>query len=107
MTTIKDVADYFEKLNPARIDQRKGTYDGNCPCCVGAHLARLLGVGSEWEDGEEAWADLVGQPIDESRAMLSEAGAGRNPFSTLTWPEGATVVFRRVADRIAQQGSIE
>ena len=88
-------------LNPVRritdlpdelIDQEYGAYrmaNTPMPCCVGAHLANLLGVnegnGSDYMRGTDAWIDLIGGNRAHAILLLRLAGAGLYPLGSEPW----------------------
>ena len=74
------------------IDQNIGAYNMSntpTPCCVGAHLASLLGIdtgkGSDYMRGTDAWIDLIGGNRAHAILLLRLAGAGLYPLSSEPW----------------------
>ena len=88
-------------LPEGMIDQSVGMYEGNSPCCVGAHLAHFLGVDGVTEDsdyieGAVAWSELFGGNMAHAIVLLRQAGAVRwrdtNPFGEHKWRLSVTDV---------------
>ena len=71
------------------INQRVGFYDGNTPCCFGAHLADILGVAKGTEKdfytGIKAWSTMMGGSTAHAITMLRQAGASDDPLGGETW----------------------
>ena len=101
MSTQKQVVSYFKNLDKSRIDQCYGEYSPTDPCCVGAHLAHILGVVGQGKLGDytygiEAWCGLVGGNRLHAVVMLRECGAPRNPFDIDDWEVNPAEVFAKV-----------
>ena len=84
-----------------RINQRVGYYiSEDQPCCVGAHMAKLLDVAesetTDFLDGIDAWIELVGGNRAHAILMLRYAGAGKQPLSDTTWPVEPKKVFENL-----------
>ena len=109
-----DIIHYFERLDPAQIDQRERHFRPDTPCSVGAHLAHVMGLGpskelvfkdtgaTETEMGPEAFAgaDAYARLIGGNRAhailLLRSCGAPHDPF-VFPWEVSPADVFRRAA----------
>ena len=85
-----------------RTNQANGAWSGDRSCCVGAHLARALGVARgvahDYRVGVDTWAGTFGGNRAHAILLLRQAGAGHDPFSRNPWPEPPS----RVWDRLAQ-----
>ena len=94
----RQVAAYFADLPPDSINQLVPRYATRC--CVGAHLAHILGVNAgdnlDYLRGADAWAQAVGGNRAHAILLLRAAGAARDPFSGQRWPTAPAEVFRRV-----------
>ena len=90
---LKKIANYFENLPRGLIDQGRGNYRPNKPCCVGAHLANFLGDKIDYRDGVKAFCGAVGANRAEAILMLREAGAPKRPFGVGRWSKPPAEVF--------------
>lgn len=101
-----DVNDLLDPIKPLltmpaeQIDQSVSFYEEGVPCCVGSHMANLLGVAAGHADdflkGIDAWAELVGGNRAHAIVMLRQAGAGHNPLSAATWKLHPNTVFENL-----------
>ena len=101
-TTPAMLAKYFSDLPPERIDQARGEWDPERPCCVGAHLAHLLLDVDENDDlhfygGVDAWAAGMGGNRAHAILLLRQAGAGLDPLGSEAWATPAATVFARLS----------
>ena len=85
-------------LPPSRVDQSIGNYvNDRMPCCVGAHMANLLGVAKkttyDFLNGVDEWIKLVGGNRAHAILMLRYAGAGLKPLCADPWPAPHDQVF--------------
>ena len=92
-------ADYFATLPAERINPLFLLYEGEFPCCVGAHLAHVFAADGEgtYRQGVDAWARAVGGNRAHAILLLRNAGAPHDPFGPAQWPTPPHIVFRRVA----------
>ena len=91
-----DITHYFKSLPPSRINQGIGTYSPTRACCVGSHLAHILGAGSSYLKGADAWAALVGGNRAHAILLLRAAGAPHRPFGTGQWKAPPHEVFAKL-----------
>ena len=83
-----EVFEQVAELPDELIDQEIGWYNEGVPCCVGAHLANILGEETnerDFLDGIDAWAELMGGNRAHAILLLRQAGAGISPIGNLAW----------------------
>ena len=97
------IAAYFADLPASRLQQVSGDYHPTRPCCVGAHLAHILGVSqpgdapeTDFLRGADAWAQAVGGNRAHAILLLRNAGAPHDPFGPARWPTPPAAVFARL-----------
>ena len=103
--TTSEITDYFRGLPADRLDQTIGLWTEGTPCCVGAHLAHLLSAGTDYLDGADVWANLVGGNRAHAILILRECGAPRDPFSSEPWLTPPAEVFAR-AEQVEELPSL-
>ena len=94
----KQIVSYFENLDKSRINQCYGHYSPEAPCCIGAHLAHILGVEEDvcdYKQGIDAWCKLVGGNRLHAIIILRECGAPMDPFDTIDWGVDPAEVFAK------------
>ena len=106
---LEKIVGYFKELDPALINQEEGVYQGeHCGCCVGAHIAHCLNVGSGVSQGREEVFKIVygsySSPYSSFHqeykdwqlleADLRRCGTGvHNPFGVTNWARPPHGVF--------------
>ena len=95
---LNKIISYFKKLPDRRIDQSEWEYHKYRPCCVGSHLAYVLGAGGNYFAGADAWARSMGGNRAHAILLLRQAGAGDDPFGKSVWQTPPAMVFQRLAE---------
>ena len=112
---ITTAPEYFEKLDPIRINQGLGRYMEECGCCIGAHLFHLL-ADEEGEADNSMWAGesdhirgvkqyayLLGLSISDLEHRLMQHGASHIPFSAIPWSKPPYEVLAAVERELIQE----
>lgn len=93
MSNFDKAMGYIKQLREVpthMIDQSVGYARYTDPCCVGAHLAIIIGCerreGDDYRYGAHTWAKWMGGNMAHAVVMLRQAGAGDRPLSAEPWP---------------------
>lgn len=93
-------SEYFAALHPDWVHPANSHWSDNEASCVGAHLARMLGLRIPHRHvtaGADAWAAALGANRAHAVLMLRAAGAPHDPFGRHEWTVEPAAVFFRVA----------